>query len=118
MARSDRLRRAIGVILAVSYGLGSVGGAFLEYRDELFSVRFDLLPELVYFTFVVQALCAVGVLIPRYARVSALCLSVTSVGAIFAHFRIGSPMTSIAGFVFTGIQLWFWYLWGRVAGEQ
>ena len=113
MAHANRVHRVVGVFLALSYGLGSIGGGIMEYRDHYFSERFELPPELLYVTFAVQALCAVGVLAPRFARLAALCLTATSVGAIVAHFRIGSPATSIAGFVFTAIQLWYWYFTGR-----
>lgn len=113
MLRSDGFRRLLGVILAVSYGIGSVAAAVLEYQQHFFSERFDIPSGLMYASFVVQAFCAAGVLVPKYARLAALCLTVTTVGAIIAHFRIGSPATSVTAFVFTGLQLWFWYLSDR-----
>ena len=93
--------------LAISYGLGAPLTAFVEYRIQVLSLRFDLPPWLVYLTCAVQLACAVGVLVRPLASRAAAALTATTLGAIFAHLRIGSPMTAAPALVYTLIQIWF-----------
>lgn len=109
MFHKNRRHRFVAIILAVSYGLGGPITAVLEYREAFFSERFDLPPELLYATIVVQFICSIGILSKRFAQWAALCLTVTTIGAIYAHFRIGSPTTSLVAFAYSGLQIWFWY---------
>ena len=103
MLHKNRRHRIVAIILAVSYGFGSLITAFFEYREAFFSQRFDLPSELLYATFAIQFLCSIGVLSKQYAQWSAFCLTVTTIGAIYAHFRIDSPITSIAAFAYLGL---------------
>ena len=81
--------------------------AFLEYRSQTLSERFDLPAGLIYPACVVQMLCSVGILVRRFAPSAALLLSVVTIGAIVCHVRIGSPETAVAAVVYTAIQIWF-----------
>lgn len=109
MNHSNRRHRVVAYFLAVSYGVGSPITAIWEYREDFFSQRFDLPPEVLYTAFIIQFICAFGVLSRRFAPWSALCLTVITIGAVYAHFRIGSPASSIAAFTYTCLQIWFWY---------
>ena len=106
-AARDRWRRITAWFLAVSYGAGAPAMAIVEYRRHLFSVRFDWPPALIYVTCAVQLACAFGVLAPRLAVASAVGLTVTTLGAVASHVRIGSPLTSIPALLYTAVQLWF-----------
>ena len=81
--------------------------AFLEYRGHTFSDRFDLPPWLIYFTCALQVVCSVGVLRRPLARWAAAALTLTTLGAIATHLRIGSPQTAAAAVFYTVIQIWF-----------
>ncbi len=94
-------------ILAVSYGLGSSAALLIELRSQLFSARFDVPPQLLFIALPIQLVCAAGVLTVRYAPAAAVVLSVTTVGAALAHFRIGSPLTALPAIGYTVLQLWF-----------
>lgn len=94
-------------ILAISYGVGGPWMAVLEFRNQLFSTRFDWPPALIYVTCVIQFACAFAVLMPRFASLAAAGLTVTTLGAVVSHFRIGSPLTSIPAVLYTALQVWF-----------
>jgi hypothetical protein len=103
----ERLVKIVGGFLAVSYGVGAPAIAILEYRGQWLSQRFHIPPELVYLTCAVQLLSAVGVLVSSVASWAAAALTVTTLGAMALHARIGSPMTGIPAAVFTAVQIWF-----------
>jgi len=103
----DRRTRIAARFLAVSYGLGAPVAAFFELRGHTLSQRFSLPPELVYLACAVQLLCAVGVLIRRLAPWAAAALTVTTLGAIASHLRIGSPLTALPAALYTLVQVWF-----------
>lgn len=67
-----------GWFLAVSYGLGAPYTAFLEYRSQVLSQRFDIPPELVYLTSALQLGCAMVVLVRPLALRSEAQLIVNS----------------------------------------
>jgi len=104
---SYRWFRVVAWLLALSYGLGAPWTVFLEFRSDTLSDRFDLSPALIYGTCALQMLCAIGVLVPRFAFWAAVGLTLITAGAIVCHFRIGSPETSVAAFVYTAVQVWF-----------
>jgi uncharacterized membrane protein YphA (DoxX/SURF4 family) len=83
--------------LAVSYGVGAPVAAFLEFSRHLLSARFHYPPVLIYVVCAVQAVCAVFVLIRRLAPGTAVVLTVTTVGALASHVRIGSPPLAADG---------------------
>jgi hypothetical protein len=64
-------------------------------------------PELVYFTFAVQFVCAIGVLVRPLASWAAATLTLTTLGAIASHVKIGSPLTAVPAAVYTAVQVWF-----------
>ena len=99
--------RAVAWFLAVSYGVGGPLGAFFEYNSSVLSERFDLPAALIYLGSVVQFSCALLVLSRRHARMAAVALSVTTIGAAGSHVRIGSPLTAIPALLMTALQIWF-----------
>lgn len=107
MGARERWTGVVGILLAISYGIGAPLGALLEYQDHLFSQRFNLPPELIYLAFVVQLACAIGVLVRPLASWAAAGLTVTTLGAIASHLRIGSPLTALTALVYTVVQVWY-----------
>lgn len=103
----DRWIRVAAWFLAVSYALGAPVAAVAEFRSDALSSRFDLPSVLIYLTCAVQLVCAIGVLVRPLAAWAALALTLTTLGAIGSHVRIGSPETAIAAIVYTTIQIWF-----------
>lgn len=104
---SDRGARRVAVFLTVSYAVAAPVVAVLEYRGALLSQRFDVPPELIYLTAVVQLVSVAGIVMNRFARTAAAALSVITLGAVAAHLRIGSPLTAIPAIVYTLLQIWF-----------
>ena len=102
----ERWVRVAAWFLAISYGLAAPVTAFFEYRSHTLSERFDLPPSLIYLTCAVQVVCAIGVLVRPFAHWAAAVLTVTTLGAIASHLRIGSPTTAVAAVVYTAIQVW------------
>jgi uncharacterized membrane protein YphA (DoxX/SURF4 family) len=105
--RGSRLIRLTGWFLALCYGVGAPLGAILELRGQVFSQRFELPPALILVVCGVQLACAAVILLPRFAPWAAAALTVTTVGAIGAHFRIGSPVTALPAVFFTVLQVWY-----------
>ena len=103
----ERGVRVAAWFLALSYGLGGPVTAWIEFRGQTLSERFDLPPALIYLTCVVQLACSIGVLVRPFAVWAAVALTVITLGAIASHVRIGSPATSVAAIVYTAIQIWF-----------
>ena len=114
---SPWVRRA-AIFLAICYGLGAPLAVLLELRRDLLSQRFGLPPSLIYATSVIQFVCAYGVLRQRYARLAATALTVTTLGAVAAHLRIGSPLTATSAVLFTILQVWFGLASSGRAGES
>ena len=102
----ERWARIAAWFLAVCYCLGAPVTAAAELQRHVLSQRFDLPPWVVYATCSLQLLCAVGVLARRFATCGALGLTATTIGAIGAHVRIGSPRTAVPALLFTALQLW------------
>lgn len=87
--------------------MGAPLTAFLEYRDQTLSSRFDLPTELIYFTCAIQLGCAIGILLRPFAFWSAGALTVITIGAIASHVRIGSPESAVVAVFYTALQIWF-----------
>lgn len=104
---NDRRIRLVGYLLAISYGVGAPIVAILELQSQLFSVRFDLPPELVFLACAIQVVAAGGVLTRRFAPWAAAALTVTTLGAVGAHLRIGSPLTAVPAVIYSIVQVWF-----------
>jgi hypothetical protein len=102
-----RLLRIVAGFLAISYGLGAPLAAMLELRNHTFSLRFGLPQGLVYLTFAVQFVCALGVLVRPLASWAAATLTLTTLGAIALHVKTGSPLTALPAAVYTAVQVWF-----------
>jgi hypothetical protein len=62
---------------------------------------------LIYLVCIVQVVCAASVLVRRLAPWAAAALTVTTLGAVASHVRIGSPMTALPALIYTAVQLWF-----------
>jgi DoxX-like family len=107
MSKRDHWVTVAAGFLAVSYGLGAPLAAFLEYRGHTLSQRFGYPPELIYCVSAIQCLCAGGVLVRRLAPWVAGGLTVTTLGAIVSHLRIGSPLTALPAVFYTAVQVWF-----------
>lgn len=105
----DRWSRVVAWFLAISYGIGGPLMAFVEHESHLFSQRFDLPPEVIYLTCVVQFACAIGVLVRPFAAWAAAGLTVMTLGAIALHLRMHSPATAMPALLYTVVQVWFWY---------
>jgi hypothetical protein len=99
--------RRAGWLLALSYGIGAPLTAYLEVTNRLFSARFDHPPALILAVCALQFICAFGVLVDSVAAWAAAALTVTTVGAIGSHIRIGSPLTAMPAVLFTVVQVWF-----------
>ena len=106
-SRRERWVSVAGWFLAVSYGLGAPYAAFLEYRSQVLSQRFDIPPELVYVTSALQLGCAVVLLVRALSSWAAAALTLTTLGAIALHLKIGSPLTAWAAVLYTAVQVWF-----------
>ena len=115
--KSTRVR-IVAWFLAVTYGLGAVGTAWIEYDQGFFSDRFSLPPGLIYAVAALQLVCAIAVLTRSLAPWAALGFTVTSLGAIWAHLRIGSPQTATAAVVYSIIQIWFGWQHLRNTGRR
>ena len=105
-ARESWVRVAAG-FLAISYAIGAPLTAFLEYRSQMMSQRFDYPPVLIYLTSAVQLVCSLGVLVRPLAPWAAAALTVVTLGAIASHLSIGSPVTALPALFFTAVQVWF-----------
>jgi hypothetical protein len=81
--------------------------ALLEIRGHVFSDRFDYPSAFILAVCAIQLACAAVILIPRFAVWAAAVLSVTTVGAIASHIRIGSPDRAVPALLFTLLQLWY-----------
>ena len=110
MSRTSARERSVRVaawFLALSYGLGGPMTAFIEFRSNTLSERFDLPAALIYLTCAVQSVCSIGVLVRPFALWATTALTVITLGAIGSHVRIGSPETAAAAVVYTALQVWF-----------
>ena len=104
---ATRWLRITAVFLAISYGLGAPAAAVLEFQRRLISERFHYSPVLIYLVCAVQVVCAIMVLVRRFAPWAAAALTVTTIGAVTSHIRIGSPQTAVPALIYTGVQVWF-----------
>jgi DoxX-like family len=102
-----RSHRIVAGFLALSYGLGAPFIAALEWRGHFLSHRFAYPPELIYGTCALQLLCVGGVLHRRFAPWAAAGLTLTTLGAVASHLRIGSPLTALPAILYTAVQIWF-----------
>jgi len=106
---SHRWVNAAGWFLIITYGLGALVFALLEYFGHVMSARFDYPPLFIYLVSGIQILCSVALLFPRWILLSLAVFTVLSLGAVASHFRIGSPITSLPAAVYTVIQVWLAY---------
>ena len=102
----ERWARIATWVLVVFYALGIPLTSYLELAHHSVSRRFGLPPWLPWATAAVQVVCTIGLARRRTASGAALGLSVTTIGAIGAHLRIGSPRTALPALVCTALQLW------------
>ena len=104
---APRSTRAMAWFLAVAYGIGAPVSAFLELDGAVLSTRFGIPPALLYLACLVQVVGAASLFLPRHRAWGALALTATTLGAMGAHLRIGSPLTAVPALLFTVGQLWF-----------
>jgi hypothetical protein len=104
---SQRGVRIAKWFLVLSYGIGAPLFAWLEYRQGIFSARFQLPPMVLYLVAATQFASAVALSVRQLAPWAAAALSVTTLGAIAGHLRIGSPMTALPALCYTILQIWF-----------
>jgi Protein of Unknown function (DUF2784)/DoxX-like family len=105
--RPARRVRAAAWFLAICYGVGAPLTAVLELRSHLLSQRFGLPPSLILGVSALQLACAVAIPVRPLAPWAAAGLTLTTLGAIGSHLRIGSPLTALPALVFTIGQVWF-----------
>jgi DoxX-like family len=108
--------RWAGWCLAVSYGVGAPVTAILELGSHLLSRKFDYPPALILLVCGIQLACAAVILVPSLAPWAAAALTVTTLGAVASHIRIGSPATAVPAALFTALQLWYGLKMRRPAG--
>ena len=106
---SHRWVNFAGWFLVVTYGIGAVVFALLEYSGHVMSARFDYPPLFIYLVSAAQLVCAVALLFPRWILTALAVFTVLSLGAVASHFRIGSPITSLPAAAYTVIQVWLAY---------
>jgi len=99
--------RCTAWFLAVTYAAGALWTIYLEHGSQVLSLRFGYSSAFIYLTCVVQLICVVGVLVPRFAPWAAAVLTVITVGAIASHINIGSPRTAGPAVLYTVVQIWF-----------
>jgi hypothetical protein len=102
-------QKIIGWFLAISYGVGSPVFGIVEFRTGIFSQRFDYSSEFLFLVTGAQFVCALLLLSKRTAPWSAALLTVFSLGAVYSHFKIGSPLTAIPSAILTAMQVWYGY---------
>lgn len=102
-------QKIIGWFLTIAYGVGSPVFGIVEFRTGIFSQRFDYSPEFLFFVTATQFVCALLLFFRRLAPWSAALLTVFSLGAVYSHFKIGSPFTAIPSAIFTAMQVWYGY---------
>lgn len=104
---AERWQRVAGWFLTLSYALGSPAYAIVEARTRLFSERFDYPPEFLYLVAATQFMCALVLFKRSLAPWSSAILTVLALGAVYSHFRIGSPVTSLPAVGYTLLQVWY-----------
>ena len=110
MNQDTKSSRVARWFLVVAYGLGSPAFGVAEALTGVFSARFDYSPEFIYFVSVTQFCSALLLALGRFRLASLCILTVMSLGAIYSHFKIGSPWTALPSTAFTVIQVWYGYL--------
>ena len=102
----SRPQQFSGWFVFISYAVGSPAMIAVEFRGEVVSQRFGLMPEFVYVVGLVQFVCAFLLFSPRMATWSLATLSVLSAGAVGLHLKIGSPLTGVPALAYTALQVW------------
>ena len=105
--RADKWQSIAGWFLFVSYAIGSPAFAIVEAKTGLLSQRFDYPPEFLYVVSGTQFICSLALFARKLAPWSVIVLTVLSVGAVFSHFRIDSPVTALPALAYTAIQMWY-----------
>ncbi len=103
----NRWERAARWFLIIAYGVGSPAFAIAEAVSGIFSARFGYPPEFLYLVSVLQFASAALLLFRRFELVSLALLTIMSLGAIYSHFRIDSPLTALPSLAFTIIQMMY-----------
>jgi len=105
-ARSRWIRAAVW-FLSITYAIGAPVTAYAELKAHVISQRFDYSPSFIYWICAIQLFCAVALWVSGVSRWAAAVLTVITVGAVFSHFRIGSPVTALPAVAYTAIQSWY-----------
>jgi len=105
--QTSRWERVARWFLVLSYGVGSPLFALAEFRTGMFSERFDYSPEFLYAVSGTQFLCALVLFKRSVAPWSIAILTVLSIGAVYSHFRIGSPATALPAVAYSVLQTWY-----------
>jgi hypothetical protein len=103
----SRWQRLAGWFLFLSYAIGSPVFALVEARTGIFSERFDYPSAFLYLVSGAQFVCSLALFRSALAPWSAAILTILSVGAVYAHFRINSPATALPALMYTAIQVWY-----------
>lgn len=97
----------MGILLAVSYGIGAPFAAYLEYHSHVISEHLGYPPWFLYAVSVIEFICAVGVLIRPLAPWAAGGLTLMTLGAMGSHLKMGTPVRAIPALLFTILQVWY-----------
>jgi len=98
--------RVVYWLLFFSYLIGSPAMMVVEFRGQLLSERFGYVPEIIYIVGIVQVLSVLLLRVRPAALWSLVVLTVLSLGAVWSHLKIGSPLTSVPALVYTALQIW------------
>lgn len=105
----SRWLRVAGWFLFLSYAIGSPVFAIIEFKTGVFSERFNYPPEFLYFVSGAQFICSLVIFRRTLAPWSTVILTIITVGAVFSHLRINSPITALPALMYTAVQVWYGY---------
>lgn len=117
-SNTGRWQRVAGWFLMLSYLAGSTVYALIEANTGLFSERLGYSSEFLYAVAATQVISALFLRSPRWAPWSCAILSVLSLGAVYSHLRIDSPLTAIPAVAYTLIQAWYGFRVARNSDER
>jgi len=96
-----------GWFLFLSYAVGAPAFAIVEAKTGMFSERFNYPSEFLYLVSGAQFICSLVIFVRSLAPWSSAALTVLSIGAVYSHFRIDSPITALPALAYSVIQVWY-----------
>jgi len=99
-------QRMAAWFVVIAYAIGSPAMMAIEFQGQIVSQRFGYGPEFIYLLGLVQIVCAILLFSRRFALCALTALTALSIGAVWSHFKIGSPLTSAPAIAITALQVW------------